>query len=256
MVDGEEIGNIEHGSEATFELRLTRGQHELVFEKEGYSEPDGRTSFVVEDAGDKFSYEIKCTRNQIEVESIKEEADDQSAIDAEEEDDFDRQDPSGDDTAKKEESAKEEDPIESAEDEATVADEPIEEEASAEPAESTEKEEAKTTSKKKKKKAKSSKYEYAYARLMSSYDLYYLIDLDEMTATYFGTNDSDSMVLPCTGDLENGLTVDYGDEDFQETLQFKTSGDDSVLILTDPDGFEWEYTKVDVADAEAVLVSR
>ncbi|MBQ3300929.1 MAG: hypothetical protein IJH04_02030 [Eggerthellaceae bacterium] len=100
-----------------------------------------------------------------------------------------------------------------------------------------------------------SKYEYAYVKRGPQYDLYYLIDLDEMTATYFGTNESDSMVEPCSGDLENGLTIDYGDYGFQEHLQYKVPGDDSVVILIDGNGFEWEFTKVDVAEAEAVLAS-
>ena len=100
-----------------------------------------------------------------------------------------------------------------------------------------------------------SKYEYAYIRSMSDYDLYYLIDLDDKTVTYFGTNDSGSMVLPCSGDLDNGLTVDYVDDGFQEHLKFKRSGDDSILILTDSSGFDWEYTKTDISEAEAVLKS-
>ncbi len=63
------------------------------------------------------------------------------------------------------------------------------------------------------------------------------------------------MVLPCSGDLDSGLTIDYGDEGFVEHLQFKNQGDDSVVILTDASGFDWEYTKADVAEAEAVLAS-
>lgn len=78
LVDGELVGNIEHGSEATFELSLKKGQHELVFEQDETSEPDGRTSFVVEGDGDKFAYRIGCTSDQIEIESIDEEdSDDQ-----------------------------------------------------------------------------------------------------------------------------------------------------------------------------------
>ena len=101
----------------------------------------------------------------------------------------------------------------------------------------------------------SSKYEYAFVRRGPEYDLYYLIDLDEMTATYFGTNDSGLMVMPCSGDLDNGLTIDFVDEDFQERLQYKVPGDDSVAILTDGSGFEWEYARADVAEAESVLAS-
>ena len=106
-----------------------------------------------------------------------------------------------------------------------------------------------------KQKAEPSKYEYAYVRHLNNYDLYFLIDLDAMTVTSFGTNDSGSMVLPCTGDLNSGLTVDYVDYGFQEHLQHETPGDDSTLVLIDANGFDWEYTKTDVAKAESVLDS-
>ncbi|MBQ6524649.1 MAG: hypothetical protein IJI12_08345 [Atopobiaceae bacterium] len=72
MVDDEEVGNVEHGGEATFEVNLTKGQHELVLEEEDRTSPDGKTSFVVEGEGNKFAYKIHCTKDQIEIESIKE----------------------------------------------------------------------------------------------------------------------------------------------------------------------------------------
>ena len=70
-VDGEGIGNVEHGGQAEFKTSLTKGQHELVFKKENCTEPDGRTSLVVEDEGDQFSYKISCTHDQIDIEPIK-----------------------------------------------------------------------------------------------------------------------------------------------------------------------------------------
>lgn len=219
IVDGEDAGNIEHGSEATFELSLTKGQHELLLEKEGFSEPDGKTTFVVEGKGDKFAYEIRCTSEQIEIESIKEAADEPNSEEGEE---------------------------------GLFEQESIDEKTTEEPAE---KESDEPKELEGKKETKPSKYEYAYIREMTGYDLYYLIDLDDMAVTSFGTNDSGSMVMPCSGNLENGLTVDYVDDGFQEHLQFKNSGDDSVLVLTDANGFDWEYTKTDVAEAEEVLAS-
>lgn len=231
IVDGDEVGNIEHGSEATFELSLTKGQHELKFEREGDSEPDGRTAFIVGDEGDKLSYEIKCTSDQIEIESIRDEGEDQSDNDATEEGDSEEQEPAEEDVTKEEKPAQK-DPEE--------------------PETHTTENEVDSTPKEE---AKPSKYEYALVRRMSNYDLYYLIDLDEMTATYFGTNDSGSMVLPCSGDLDKGLTIDYGDEGFVEHLQYKKQGDDSVVVLIDANGFDWEYEKTDIAEAEAVLAS-
>lgn len=83
-----------------------------------------------------------------------------------------------------------------------------------------------------------------------------MIDLDEMTATSFSTIDS-PMVLPCEGDLDNGLTIYYigYEPDFEEHLKRKTPGDDSVVIYTDPNGFESEWKGADVAEAEEVLAS-
>ena len=73
-LDGEKIGTVEHGGAQAFELSLSMGQHELVFVKEGASEPDGRASFVVKGWGDAFSYLISCTEDQIGVEAIGDEA--------------------------------------------------------------------------------------------------------------------------------------------------------------------------------------
>ena len=350
-VDDEKIGNIDHGGEATFEVRLTKGQHELMFEEEGNTSVDGKTSFVVEGEGDKYSYSIKCTRNQIEIETTKVEAEVQpidmqvvsygsvsievpstwTVVDAENGkyvypeyggqlylyalgfglgqmsadeahasyigaiQDSEEFTVTGDaevgkigvaDTYRNEieyrvddlylrgaieliltedesyaiifaipDSSYDQHPddvdltLDSIKYDETVTPTPTEGsgaegETVAEGSDVLEEQEPTP-----------SKYEYAYARYMSSYDLYYLIDMDEMEATYFGTNDSGSMVLPCSGDLDSGLTIDYGDEGFVEHLQFKNQGDDSVVILTDASGFDWEFTKADVAEAEAVLAS-
>lgn len=241
MVDGEAVGNVEHGGEATFGLNLTKGQHELVFRKERASEPDGKTSFVVENEGDKFSYKISCTNDQIDVKSIKEEAEQQSDSKSKEEEDADKQKSTKNDTTKEEASVKEVS--------TTKADESTKGDKSNETTSSIAKQETDATPKQE---SEPSKYEYAYVRRMSSYDIYYLIDLDEMTATNFTTVEG-PMVLPCTGDLENGLTVNYVNDGFQEHLKYKTPGSDKVLVLIDANGFDWEYTKANVKEAEAAL---
>ncbi len=74
QLDGEKIGTVEHGGAQAFEVNLSKGQHELVFVKEGASEPDGGASFVVKGWGDAFSYLISCTEDQIGVEAIGDEA--------------------------------------------------------------------------------------------------------------------------------------------------------------------------------------
>lgn len=72
-VDGEQVGNVEHGGDATFEVNLAKGQHELTLNKEDSSAPEGKASFVVESEGDEFAYRISCEEEQIGIELIKEE---------------------------------------------------------------------------------------------------------------------------------------------------------------------------------------
>lgn len=244
MVDGELVGNVEHGSEATFELSLKKGQHELVLEQEEASEPDGRTSFVVEGEGDKFAYRIGCTADQIEIESIKEEADDRSNDEEKTEEESDEQVAAKNETTKEDDSSKEE--------AATDEDKSNKEDKSDKQAESSKKNEANSTPNKE---TKPSKYEYAYVRRLQDYDIYYLIDFDDMAVTYFSTNDAGSMVLPISGTLKSGIMIDYGDYGFQEHIRLKTPGSDKVIIVTDGSGFDWEYMKTDASEAETVLAS-
>lgn len=80
LVDGEMIGNVEHGGEGFYALGLTEGLHELTLVKEGLREPDGKVSFVVEGEGDKFSYRVSCTKDQIEIDSIDEVSEEQQGL--------------------------------------------------------------------------------------------------------------------------------------------------------------------------------
>lgn len=407
-VDGENIGNVDHGGESTFQVNLTKGQHELVFVEEGRTSPDGKTSIVVNGEGEKYSYRIHCTRDQVEIKSIaeeKKEASTEQASDTrvvshdgasievpgawkvqdaeggkyieteyggiaflysnnieepippanetyalfvsgiqesgqysfagqaeeikigeavafkdkttflyegasypgkslivlsehkvyllffvmpdsvydEHSSDIDAiigsiklDNPSApvflDDSAEAKQEGDAPDEEKNTEETEPATDNEVAEEAEAvaeemstkvedatEDAEAAQEAEAEETKEDaeatQEAEVEPSKYELAFVRRMNEYSLYYLIDLDEMTATSFGTNDSGSMVLPCTGDLENGLTIDYGSEGFTERLQYKSAGNDSKAILIDGSGFEWEYEKTGVAEAEAVLAS-
>lgn len=363
MVDDAEVGNIEHGSEAAFEVDLTKGQHELVLVEEGRTSPDGRTSFVVDDEGDKFSYHIRCTKDQIEIEPVKEEAEATAEAQASgtqvvshdgisievpatwkvtDADDGKNAYPdyggmaylsvidvvvtqssvsnayseylegilkggqvTVTDEVKKTnvgdavalgnkitfeydnalyrgglkliftesktyglmitipdsvydlrssdidavfDSIKLDEPTAPAS--ASAAKEDESKKRDAEESESTKDESKKGDAEE----PESSKH--AYVNRFREYDVWYLIDLDEMTATSFSTIDS-PMVLPCEGDLDNGLTIYYigYEPDFEEHLKRKTPGDDSVVIYTDPSGFESEWKGADVAEAEEVLAS-
>lgn len=96
-------------------------------------------------------------------------------------------------------------------------------------------------------------YEFAYKKAGPEYTLYYLIDTDEKIVRYFSTNDNGVLVGTYTGDLDEGIDILYTGGDMHEQIQFENANDDSSVILTTPDGFEWTYLKTDVSEAEEIL---
>ncbi len=97
-------------------------------------------------------------------------------------------------------------------------------------------------------------YDIAYVRELNEYSLYYLFDMDNKIVRYFSTNDTGVQLGTISGEMNSGMKmyIDYGDG-FSETLKYKTAHNDSIAILTDSSGFEWEYKKTDVAAAEAII---
>ena len=71
-VDGGTVGSVEFNNKATFEVKLTKGQHELALKKADSDHPEGKTTFTVENEGDRFSYHVKLTSDTIEVEPVEE----------------------------------------------------------------------------------------------------------------------------------------------------------------------------------------
>lgn len=97
-------------------------------------------------------------------------------------------------------------------------------------------------------------YDAAYIRKFPEYSLYFLIDTDDKIVKWFSTNDVSAWSGTYTGDLNSGIKIYYDfDGGIEETLRYKSAGDDSIVIETDPNGFDWEYNKVDIAEAEAAL---
>ncbi|MBM6810618.1 hypothetical protein H5983_06015 [Faecalitalea cylindroides] len=70
LVDGENIGVIEHGEKDTFTIDLPKGKHTIGFEKEDDSSVDGSKSFNVKEKT-ALKYIVSCKNDQIEVETIK-----------------------------------------------------------------------------------------------------------------------------------------------------------------------------------------
>lgn len=99
----------------------------------------------------------------------------------------------------------------------------------------------------------SSAYDLAYQKNCGEYRLFYLLDLDGQIAKYFASNDEMVLTGTCTGNLKDGLDIYYESEGFHEMLKRKYSGDDSIIILIDANGFDWEFEQTTVAATEAIL---
>lgn len=223
-VDGDEIGNVDHGSKSTFEVSLTKGQHELVFVEENRTSPDGKTSFVVEGEGDKFSYTIHCENDQIRVESTKDEAEEQ--VDGEADDDVAEEGPAKDDAAKNDAPGASEDSM-----------------SNADAGEESE---------------KSGVFEYSYVKhpatkTQYSYDIYFLFDEDTHVAVDFTSDGPEGIATwPYRGNFNDGVEldlIDSGEVVAHWNARWKNKDSPETLIVTDDDGFEYEYEKCPESEA-------
>ena len=97
-------------------------------------------------------------------------------------------------------------------------------------------------------------YECAYALTNNEYSVYYLFDFDQKIVRNFVTNDTGVLVGTFTGDFNSGLNIWYDyDEGFGDTFKYKTANNDSIVVLIDDMGFEIEFLKASVAEAEAII---
>lgn len=101
--------------------------------------------------------------------------------------------------------------------------------------------------------AEPSVYDFAYIKSNKEYAIYYLIDTDEKVVKNFLTNDMRVLVGTYTGDFDNGIDIRYFGGDMHEKIKFQNADDDSAIILTDPNGFEWTFLKTSVSEAEKIL---
>ncbi len=97
------------------------------------------------------------------------------------------------------------------------------------------------------------KYEKAFLRDMSSYDLYYMFDEDTKEVVYFGTNDTYVQEGVYSGDFSSGVDINWVNDGWHETFICET--DNSVTVLTDGNGYDWEYEVCDVENAQEILDS-
>jgi len=96
-------------------------------------------------------------------------------------------------------------------------------------------------------------YDFAYIVSFKDYALYYLIDTDEKVVKYFQTNDTGVLAGTYTGDLDNGIDISYSGGDLHQLMRYQNVYDDSSIIVTDPNGYEFTCLKTSVSEAEKIL---
>lgn len=97
-------------------------------------------------------------------------------------------------------------------------------------------------------------YDFALVKSGSSYDQYYLLDYDSKTAVYFCTNGDSVLEGKMTGTMRPKLVITYhaGGDTWSESMKYK-SGSSTVVVMTDHNGFDWEFEVTDVATAVQYL---
>ena len=202
-VDGQEVGIVDHGSEASFDVDVEGGKHEVLLqEKDGKA--DARESVNVTEEL-YLTANLHCTFDQIEVSDL------------------------GTYTVAEVEAAQEAAEEEAAEEEAAKQ---AEEEAAAKEKaekEAAEKEKKEAAQKKKDREAVTAKYgkfTYAYVVNSSEYDVYTAVNTKTKKVIYFTTNDAGVDKGTYSGRLSTGATVTWD------------NGDTEVYTWLDSDGSE------------------
>lgn len=95
------------------------------------------------------------------------------------------------------------------------------------------------------------KYEKAFIREMSDYDLYYMFDTDKKEVIYFSTNDTYIQEGIYSGRFSSGVDINWINDGWHET--FTLENDSKIATLTDGNGFDWEFEVCDVENAQKVL---
>lgn len=93
----------------------------------------------------------------------------------------------------------------------------------------------------------------AFRREGTNYTIYYVIDIDEMKAYYFTSNDTKPTVGTIEkGDLKNGLTVKYPYDGGTDIISY-SKGNKNKIVVRDQNGFEWSFDICYLSEAEGIL---
>lgn len=96
-----------------------------------------------------------------------------------------------------------------------------------------------------------SEYEKAYVRELGEYNLYYMFDTDNKKVVTFSYEQGYADKGTYTGDLSTGVRIVWDHGEWTET--FKNPNGSSTAVVTDGNGFDWEYKVCDVETAQNVL---
>lgn len=99
-----------------------------------------------------------------------------------------------------------------------------------------------------------SEYELAFVRRLQNYSLYLMFDTDTKTAAQFGTDDTYLYKGPYTGDFSSGITIAWDHGQFTERFVYQDGSSTGTYI--DGNGFDWEYSKCDLEEAQSLLDAR
>lgn len=96
-----------------------------------------------------------------------------------------------------------------------------------------------------------SPYEMAFVRYCQDYKIYYMFDTDTKKAVSFMTADTYVDEGTYSGDFSTGVTIRWQHGQWKDKFVVKGGGNNA--ILTDGNGFDWEYVSCDVDIAQSYL---
>ena len=99
-----------------------------------------------------------------------------------------------------------------------------------------------------------SEYELAFVRRLQSYSLYLMFDTDTKMVAQFGTDDTYLDKGSYTGDFSSGVTIAWDHGQFTEQFVYQDGSSTGTYI--DGNGFDWEYSKCDLEEAQSLLDTR
>ena len=222
-IDDDYLGDIDHGSNDTYEIELSKGKHEVKIESSDDYEYDTDGKININVTGDStLELEVTCNTENIKIKNKTKEKEQKKANEKKK-------------TTEEKESKDEvkedipESVYYSTNDSKTVKD--------------------------------GNKGIYTYIKKGKEYDVYLILDLDEkfVYMCCYGNGDDSCWKSEITsGDLNNGLVVTLhdGSNTYQEFYHFKYVNSPYKLILVDSNQFTSEYEPTSLEDALKIKNSR